>query len=123
MGKGNKEGEKQCVGQKQCVGEKPHIASRVHPTGDLACNLGMCPNWELNWQPFGSQAGAQSSEPHQPGLAIYFVFVSLTLYFLLLSLYSFGLRFFILVLSSIFITFGLLASSLYVCLINLEFIL
>ena len=25
------------------------------PSGDLACNPGMCPDWELNWQPFGSQ--------------------------------------------------------------------
>ena len=37
------------------------------PTGDLACNPGMCPDWESNWRPFGSQAGAQSTEPHQPG--------------------------------------------------------
>ena len=29
---------------------------------------GMCPEWELNQGPFGSQAGAQSTEPHQPGL-------------------------------------------------------
>ena len=35
---------------------------------DLDCNPGMCPDWELNQQPFGSQAGAQSTEPHQPGL-------------------------------------------------------
>ena len=32
-----------------------------------ACNPGMCPDWELNQQPFGSLAGAQSTEPHQPG--------------------------------------------------------
>ena len=25
------------------------------PTGDLACNPGMCPDWESNWWPFGSQ--------------------------------------------------------------------
>ena len=31
-------------------------------------NPGMCPDWELNWRPFGSQAGTQSTEPHQPGL-------------------------------------------------------
>ena len=37
-------------------------------TGDLACNPGMCPDWESNWRPFGSQAGAQSTELHQPGL-------------------------------------------------------
>ena len=35
--------------------------------GYLTCNLGMCPDWELNWQSFSSQAGAQSTEPHQPG--------------------------------------------------------
>ena len=38
------------------------------PYWDLACNPGMCPDWELNQQPFGSQACAQSTEPHQPGL-------------------------------------------------------
>ena len=25
------------------------------PTGDLACNPGMCPDWESNQRPFGSQ--------------------------------------------------------------------
>ena len=35
--------------------------------GDLARNPGMRPDWEANWQPLGSQAGAQSTEPHQPG--------------------------------------------------------
>ena len=37
------------------------------PTGDLAHNRGMCPNWESNWWLFASQAGTQSTEPHQPG--------------------------------------------------------
>ena len=37
-----------------------------HP-GDLACNPGMCPDWELNWRLFGSQAGAQSTETNWPG--------------------------------------------------------
>ena len=37
------------------------------PTEDLACNPGMCSDWELNRQPFGSQASTQSTEPHQPG--------------------------------------------------------
>ena len=37
------------------------------PTGDLACNPGMCPDWESNQQSFGSQAHAQSTELHQPG--------------------------------------------------------
>ena len=42
---GEREGEK-----RQCV-----VASHVAPTGDLARNLGMCPDWELNRQQFGSQ--------------------------------------------------------------------
>ena len=46
----------------QCV-----AASHVPPTGDLACNPVMCPDWESNLQPFGSQAGTQSIEPYQPG--------------------------------------------------------
>ena len=54
---GEREGEKH-----QCV-----VASRMPPIGDLACNPGMCPDWESNQQPFGSQAGTQSTEPHQPG--------------------------------------------------------
>ena len=35
--------------------------------GDLTYNPGMCPDWESNWHPFGSQASAQSTEPHQSG--------------------------------------------------------
>ena len=37
------------------------------PIGDLTCNPGMCPDWESNRRPFDSQAGTQSTEPHQPG--------------------------------------------------------
>ena len=37
------------------------------PTGDLAHNPGMCPDWELNQWPFDPQASTQSTEPHQPG--------------------------------------------------------
>ena len=50
-------------------GEKHHcvVASWAPPTGDLAHNPGMWPDWESNWQPFGLQACAQSTEPHQPG--------------------------------------------------------
>ena len=56
--KGEREGEKH-----QCV-----VASHAPPTGDLACNPGMCPDWESNWQSFSSQASTQSTEPRQPGL-------------------------------------------------------
>ena len=54
---GEREGKKP-----QCV-----VASYTLPTGGLAHNPGMCPAWELNQRPFGLQAGAQSTEPHQPG--------------------------------------------------------
>ena len=43
------------------------VASLMPPTGDQACNPGMCPDWESNWQPLSPQAGTQSTEPHQPG--------------------------------------------------------
>ena len=43
-------------GKHQCV-----VALHVPPTGDLACNPGMCFDWELNQWPFGLQA---STEPH-----------------------------------------------------------
>ena len=43
------------------------VASHTPPTGHLACHPGMCPDWELNQQPFDSQAGTQSIEPHQLG--------------------------------------------------------
>ena len=55
---GRKRGEKQ-----QCV-----VAFHIPPTGDPACSPGIYPDCESNWQPFGLQAGAQSTEPHQPGL-------------------------------------------------------
>ena len=44
-GGGEREGEKH-----PCV-----FASHVPTTGDLAHNLGMCPDWESNRQPFGLQ--------------------------------------------------------------------
>ena len=47
--------------------------SHMPAAGNLAHNPGRCPDWELNWQPFGSQARTQSTEPHQPG-QILFIF-------------------------------------------------
>ena len=54
---GEREGEKH-----QCV-----VASHTSPSGDLASNPGMCPDWESNQQHFGLQAHDQSTEPHWPG--------------------------------------------------------
>ena len=59
-GEGRREGNER--GKQQCV-----VASHMSPTGDLARNPDMCPDWEFNQRPFGSQAGTQSTEPHQPG--------------------------------------------------------
>ena len=49
------------------------VASCTTPTGDLAQNPRMCPDGEQNQWPFGSQAGAPSTEPHQPGLHTNFI--------------------------------------------------
>ena len=56
MGEREREGE-----EHQCV-----VASQTPFTGGLAHNPGMCLDWELNQRPFGSQAGTQSTEPHEP---------------------------------------------------------
>ena len=62
--RGGREGERE--GEKhQCV-----VASYTPPPEDLAHNPGMCPDWESNQQTFGSQAYAQSTELHQPGISI-----------------------------------------------------
>ena len=48
------------------------VASRTPPDGDLAHNPGLCPDWESNQRPFGSQAGTPSTEPHHPGRKLCF---------------------------------------------------
>ena len=45
------------------------VTSHTPLTRDLACNSGMCPDWESNRRPIGSQAFTQSIEPLQPGPA------------------------------------------------------
>ena len=60
---GEREGEKH-----QCV-----VASHAPPTEGLAQNPGMCPDRESNQWSFGSQACAQSTELHQPGLIYLFI--------------------------------------------------
>ena len=62
--------ERQRSRETRCV-----VASHLPPTGDLAYNPGMCPDWESNWWPFGLQASTQSTEPHQPG-RIFFLITS-----------------------------------------------
>ena len=43
----------------------------IPSTGDLACNPGMCSDWESNQTPFGLQNNAQPTESHQPGLQLF----------------------------------------------------
>ena len=43
------------------------VAAYMARTGHLARKPGMCPDWESNLRPFGSQANTQSTELHQPG--------------------------------------------------------
>ena len=50
----------------QCV-----VAFCTPPTEDLACNLGMCPDWESNQRPFGSQANTQSLSHSREGIISY----------------------------------------------------
>ena len=46
--------------------------SYAPPTGDPACNPGMCPDRESKRRAFGLQAGSQHTEPHQLGLLFHF---------------------------------------------------
>ena len=63
-----KEKGKEGEGEKhQCV-----VASLVPPSGNLACDPGMCPEWEAHHPPFGSQASSESTEPGQPGPLQYY---------------------------------------------------
>ena len=51
----------------QCVRYINWLPLTLPQMGNLACNPGMCPDWGLNLRAFGSQAGTQSTEPHQLG--------------------------------------------------------
>ena len=62
-----REGEREAE-KPQCV-----VAFHVSPTGDLAHNPGMCPDWESNWQPLNLQTSIQSTEPHQPEQICHFL--------------------------------------------------
>ena len=43
--------------------------------GDLACNPGMCPEQESNWQPFGLWEDAQPPEPCLSGQILLFFYM------------------------------------------------
>ena len=62
------------------------------PARDLACNPGMCPDWESHQRPFGPWAWTQSTEPHQPGPPFWFGLVrSLACFWVWLCLFRFPL--------------------------------
>ena len=48
------------------------------PTSKLGPSVadlpGVCPDWESNQLPFGSQAHAQSIELYQPGISLIFIY-------------------------------------------------
>ena len=52
------------MGEREGEKHQRVVASHASPTGDLACNPGVCPDWELNQKPLGLQVGAQSTETH-----------------------------------------------------------
>ena len=52
----------------QCV-----VASPMPPTGNLACNPGLCPDWESNQQPFGSQPTLNTLNYTSQGLKMIFL--------------------------------------------------
>ena len=63
-----REGESEEEKKSMCERYIDRLPLTGPPTGNLACNPGMCPDWELHQWSFGSQAGTQSTELHQPGL-------------------------------------------------------
>ena len=56
--------------EREREGEKHHcvVAAHTPPTGNLARNPGMCPDWESNQQSFDSQAGTQPLSHTSQGL-------------------------------------------------------
>ena len=64
---GEGKGERKRGEKHQCV-----VASHAPRTGDLACNPGICPDWESNWRPFDSQAGTQPLSHISQGFSIDF---------------------------------------------------
>ena len=47
--------------------ETPMWEKNINWLGDWTYNPGMCPDWELNWQPFALRGYTQPTQPHQSG--------------------------------------------------------
>ena len=54
--------EREREGEREGEKHKHVVVPHTPPTRDLAYNPGMCPEWESNRRPSGSQAGVQSTE-------------------------------------------------------------
>ena len=59
------------------------------PTGAPAHNSGMCPDWELNRRLFALQASTQSTELHQPGCQLLFLYNSFPNFLLVYNFFLF----------------------------------
>ena len=55
-----------------CLSHTPHWGSGPQPRH--------VPWWKSNQRPFGSQASAQSTEPQQPGLYIYIIYICIFIF-------------------------------------------
>ena len=65
---GERKGEKHwCEKETSVFGQGKR---NTYPDKDRTRNPGTCPDWESNLRPSGLQAGAQSTEPHQPVLSL-----------------------------------------------------
>ena len=57
----------------QCV-----VASGTPPTGDLVCNPGLCPDWELNQRLFGLQTDTQPLSHTSQGYLYFYIYFTYT---------------------------------------------
>ena len=88
------------------------VALCTSPIGNLACNPGMCPDWESNLQSFGLTDDAQYIEPHQSGPVIVFSRFTISVWFIFiicisLLIFLFVERLFCLFHSNLFLLFSL----------------
>ena len=63
MGRGGERGRETLI----CERNTDRLPLAGAQPRDLACNPGMCHDWELNQRPFGSKSTSECIEPHQPG--------------------------------------------------------
>ena len=86
-GKGKRKGKRETSMRERSIDRLPPICSPTGCTawpksgiGDQTHNLGMCPDWESNLQPFGYGKMLQPTEPHWPGPFILFTYTYLPIF-------------------------------------------